>query len=283
MDLQLTPEMTRLIVSVGIALVLYVIAWLIVRIINKRITNLKRRHSARKTTLYVTTLIIVGIITLMWVKNLRTVSVVISVIGAGLVVALQEMILSVAGWFLVLLKRPFEPGDRIEMGGVKGDVIDVRLFQTALLEIGGWVKEDQSTGRIVHIPNSAMFRGPLYNYTRGFEFLWNEIKIMVTFESNWKKAEEIMLSFARKESQKIGDEAHRRIKKMSERYLIYYDKLTPIVYTKIVDFGVELSLRYLTAAKMRRRTQDELSRAILDEFRKEKDINFAYPTYRLVK
>ena len=283
MNLELTPDMIRIVVSVGIALVLYLIAWLIVRIIHRSMINLKRRHSARKTTLYVTTLIIVGIITLMWVKNLRTVSVVISVIGAGLVVALQEMILSVAGWFLVLLKRPFEPGDRIEMGGVKGDVIDVRLFQTALLEIGGWVKEDQSTGRIVHIPNSAMFRGPLYNYTRGFEFLWNEIKIMVTFESNWKKAEEIMLSFARKESQKIGDEAHRRIKKMSERYLIYYDKLTPIVYTKIVDFGVELSLRYLTAAKMRRRTQDELSRAILDEFRKEKDINFAYPTYRLVK
>lgn len=283
MDLTLTPNMIRALVSIGIAVFLYILAGIIVRIINKNMTDLKRRHTARKTTLYTTTLIIIGIISLIWVRNLKTVSIVMSVIGAGLVLALQEAILSVAAWFLILFRRPYEPGDRIELGGVKGDVIDVRLFQTSVLEIGNWVKEDQSTGRITHIPNSALFKGPLHNYTRGFEYIWNEIKITVTFESNWKKAEEIMMGFARKEGEKVSSQVDRRIKKMAEEYLIYYEKLTPIVYVKVVDFGVELSLRYLCEAKMRRRTQDELSRAILDEFGKQRDVNFAYPTYRLVK
>lgn len=283
MDIALTPNMIRALVSIGIAVFLYIFAGIIVRIINKKMTDLKRRHRARKTTLYTTTLIIVGIISLIWIRNLKTISIVMSVVGAGLVLALQEAILSIAGWFLILFRRPFEPGDRIELGGVKGDVIDVRLFQTSVLEIGNWVKEDQSTGRITHIPNSAVFKGPLHNYTKGFEFIWNEIKITVTFESNWKKAEEIMLGFARKEAEKVSSQVDRRIKKMAEEYLIYYEKLTPIVYVKVVDFGIELSLRYLCEAKMRRRTQDELTRAILDEFGKQRDINFAYPTYRLVK
>ena len=283
MELELTPSMIRVIVSVGIASFLYLIAGLIVRIINKKVTNLKRRHSARKTTLYITALIVMGAIALIWVKNLRTLTVVISVIGAGLVVALQEVILCVAGWFLILFKRPFEPGDRIEMGGVKGDVIDVTLFQTYMLEIGNWVGEDQSTGRVVHVSNSQVFRAPVHNYTRGFDFIWNEIKIMVTFESDWKKAEAIMLRHAKREDEKIAERVSQLIRKMSESYLIYYEKLTPIVYVKVVGFGVELSLRYLVEAKMRRHTQDELCRAILDEFRKDKTINFAYPTYRLVK
>jgi len=283
MGLELTPDMVKMIVSIGIVIVLYLLAGLIVRIINKKISNLKTRHSARKTTLYVTTLVVIAIIALIWIQNLRTVSVVISVIGAGLVVALQEPILSIAGWLLILTRRPFETGDRIEVGGVKGDVIDVRMFQTSLLEIGNWVKEDQSTGRVVHIPNSLIFKGQVYNYTKGFDFIWNEIKINVTFESNWKKAEEIMLKHAKKEAEKISSQVGGLIRKMSEQYLIYYEKLTPIVYVKVIDFGVELSLRYLTEAKMRRRTQDELCRIILDEFGKQRDVNFAYPTYRLVR
>jgi len=283
MELEFTPNIIRLIISVGIAVVLYVLAAIIVRIINKKVTDLKRRHHARKTTFYATTLIIIAVVSLIWIQNLRTVSVVISVIGAGLVVALQEPILSVAGWFLIIFKRPFETGDRVEIGGVKGDVIDVRLFQSSLLELGNWIKEDQSTGRVVHVPNSAVFKSPLYNYTKDFEFIWNEIKIVITFESNWKKAEEIVLKHAKKEEEKIRSQMGSLIRKMANKYLIYYEKLTPIVYVKIVDFGVEVSLRYLTEAKLRRRSQDELSRAILTEFKKQKDVNFAYQTYRLVR
>jgi len=283
MDMVLTPNMLKALISAGIVLLIYIVMLIIIRVINRRITDLKHRHSTRKATVYISTFVVCAAVAVIWIENLNTVSVVISVIGAGMVVALGDAFLSIAGWFLILFRRPFDAGERVQIGEVKGDVIDIRLFQTSLLEIGNWVKEDQSTGRVVHISNSALFKNPIFNYTRGFEFLWDEIKIVVTFESNWKKAQEIMLRHAQKEAERLSKEVARRIKKMSEQYFIYYEKLTPIVYVKIVDNGVELSLRYLTEVKGRRKYQDILHRAILDEFEKDRNVNFAYPTYRLVK
>ena len=283
MDMVLTPNMLKALISAGIVLLIYIVMLIIIRVINRRITDLKHRHSTRKATVYISTFEVCAAVAVIWIENLNTVSVVISVIGAGMVVALGDAFLSIAGWFLILFRRPFDAGERVQIGEVKGDVIDIRLFQTSLLEIGNWVKEDQSTGRVVHISNSALFKNPIFNYTRGFEFLWDEIKIVVTFESNWKKAQEIMLRHAQKEAERLSKEVARRIKKMSEQYFIYYEKLTPIVYVKIVDNGVELSLRYLTEVKGRRKYQDILHRAILDEFEKDRNVNFAYPTYRLVK
>jgi small-conductance mechanosensitive channel len=283
MPIELTQNMGKGLVSAAIALIIYLIVLLIIKIINRKVENLKRRHTARKATLYIGTLVAVMIIGVLWAQNLSTFTVVISVMGAGLVVALGDLFLSIAAWFVILVRRPYEAGDRIEIDGVKGDVIDVRLFQTSLLEIGNWVVEDQSTGRVVHVPNSALFKNPVFNFTRGFEFLWDEIKIIVTFESDWRKAEEIILKHARRESEKTGQEVAKRIKKMAESYFIFYEKFTPIVYTKIVDNGIELSLRYLTEVKKRRQCLDCLNRHILDDFDKEPSVNFAYNTTRLVK
>jgi len=283
MFLELSPNAEKILISIAIVFFVYLVMLAIIRTVNRKISDLKRRHSARKATLYIATLLALVIISVMWIKDLSTFSVVISVIGAGLVVSLGDMFLSMAGWFIILFKRPFETGDRIEMDGVKGDVIDIRLFQTSLLEIGNWVREDQSTGRVVHISNSALFKKPLFNFTRGFEFLWDEIKVIVTFESNWKKAQDIMLRHAQIEAEKTSREVAKRINKMAEQYLIFYEKLTPITYVKIVDNGVEISLRYLTEVKRRRECQNALNRLILDDFDKERDIAFAYPTYRLVK
>lgn len=283
MDLGITPIMGKGLISVAIVVFIYIVTLLIIRIINMKMGDLKRRHQARKATLYSATLFAFSIIALIWIKNLKTVSVVISVMGAGMVVALADLFLSIAGWFVIVFRRPFSTGDRIEIDGVKGDVIDIRLFQTSLLEIGNWVKEDQSTGRVVHFTNSILFKKPLYNYTRGFEFLWDEIKVVVTFESNYKKAQEIMLKHAQEEAEKTSKEASKHIKKMAEEYLIFYEKLTPITYVKIVENGVEISLRYLTEVKRRRTYQDCINKRVLDDFASASDIEFAYPTYRIIK
>ncbi len=266
-----------------IALAIYLLGILIINLINRQVKNLRRRHTARKVTLYTTVLAILVFSVLFWLESVKPVAVVISIVGAGLVVALQEIILCFAGWLLIILKRPFTVGDRIEIGSVKGDVIDVRMFQTALLEVGNWVDAEQSTGRVVHIPNSSVFKEKVFNYTKGFEFIWNEIKITVTFESNWQKAKEIVLSQANPEIDKLKVKVQASIERMAQQYMIHYEKFTPIVYVNVVGHGVELTLRYLTEVQKRRTTQDRISRAILEDFAREKDIHFAYPTYRIVK
>ncbi|MBU0504331.1 MAG: mechanosensitive ion channel family protein [Candidatus Omnitrophica bacterium] len=261
----------------------YLLLFIFVGIINRRIKDLKMKHNARKNVTYFFNFLIILAIVFVWIQNINSITIFLSVVGAGIALALQEVILCIAGWFLILTRRPFEVGDRIELGGVKGDVIDIRLFQTSILEIGNWVEADQSTGRIVNIPNSAVFKKENYNYSRGFEFIWNEIKILVTFESDWKRAEEIMMQHGIKEAEGMEEVVKRKIEDMTKKYMIYYDKLTPIVYIDIKDSGVQLTLRYLTEARKRRASQDGLCRAILNDFDKEERVNFAYPTYRIVK
>ncbi|MCK4852051.1 MAG: mechanosensitive ion channel family protein [Candidatus Omnitrophica bacterium] len=269
--------------SLLVILVGYLLAFILINIVNRRVKDIKSKHLTRKGVVYFFTMVILVSLALMWLRNIGSVTVIVSVIGAGIALALQEALLCMAGWFLIVVRRPFQIGDRVELGGVKGDVIDIRLFQTSLLEIGNWVDADQSTGRIVNIPNSAVFKKENFNYNQGFEFIWNEIKIQVTFESDWKRAEEIMIEHGKGIASGKEDLAHKKINFMTKRYMIKHGKLTPIVYVNIKESGVELTLRYLTEAKARRNTQDALCREILSDFRKEGKVTFAYPTYRIVR
>ena len=273
----------RILSTIFVILIGYILMFGLINFINRKVKDIKARHSIRKNIIYIVSLTIFIIIFCIWIQNLNSITIFLGVAGAGLALALQEVILCIAGWLHILMRHPFEVGDRIEINGIKGDIIDIRLFQTSMLEIGNWVQADQSTGRIVNFPNSFVFKHANYNYSRGFEFIWNELPMLVTFESDWKRGKEIMLSHAQKMAEGLEAEVRRKIDVMRNRYMIYYGKLTPIVYVNIKDSGVELTLRYLTEAKQRRSSQDKISQAILEDFEKEPNVNFAYPTWRVVK
>ena len=184
------------------------------------------------------------------------------------------------GWIFILWRRPFEVGDRIQIGDHAGDVIDLRIFQFTLLEIGNWVGGDQSTGRVVHVPNGRVFTVELANYTRGFNFIWNEIPVRVTFESNWRKAKEILLEIAEEHTASSSEAAQEEVRKASQHFMIFYSKLTPTVYTSVEDSGVLLTLRYLCAPRRRRGTSQAIWEDVLDRFLECGDVDFAYPTQR---
>lgn len=277
------PVVKRMWETGFIVIIGYLIVHVLVRFINAKVSNVKSKHALRKNVVYIVTFTLIIIVFSIWIQNLNSITIFLGVASAGLALALQEVILSIAGWVLILTRKPYEAGDRIEINGVKGDVIDIRFFQTSLLEIGNWVNADQSTGRIVNIPNSFLFKAQCYNYSRGFEFIWNEIPIVVTFESDWQRARDIILRHAQEMAAGMEDTVSRKIDVMKNRYMIYYGKLTPIVYVNIKDSGIELTLRYLTEAKKRRSTQCYLCEKILEDFGKEPTVNFAYNTFRIVK
>jgi len=280
-ELLASPYFQKGLISFITLIIAYLIAALTTKIINKNIKDLKKRHSARKFTIYTATFLSIMIIIPIWINKSTSLTTILGLMGAGLTLALHQPILSIAGWLLILIRKPYETGDRVEVGGIKGDVVDIRLFYTSLLEIGNWVDADQSTGRIIHCPNNKIFTEAIFNYTRGFEYIWNEIKIVVTYESDWKKAKKILLDVTTKNQIALGETVRGKIQRLSKKYMIHYEKLTPIVWTNIIDFGVELTLRYLTDARKRRSTQDEICGAILDRFNQEPDVDFAYPTYRI--
>lgn len=282
-ELLASPYFQKGLISFITLVIAYLIAALTTRIINKNIKDLKKRYSARKFTVYTATFLSILIIIPIWINKSTSLTTILGLMGAGLTLALHQPILSMAGWLLILIRKPYETGDRIEVGGIKGDVVDIRLFYTSFLEIGNWVDADQSTGRIIHCPNNKIFTEAIFNYTKGFEYIWNEIKIVVTYESDWKKAKNIILDVTTKDQIDLGETVRGKIQLLSKKYMIHYEKLTPFVWINIVDFGVELTLRYLTDARKRRSTQDEICGAILDRFNQEPDVDFAYPTYRIYR
>jgi len=163
---------------------------------------------------------------------------------------------------------------------VKGDVIDIRLSMFSLLEVGNWVEAEQSTGRIMHIPNGVVFTHAVANYTQGFKHIWNEIPITVTFESNWEKAHDVLTKVVGEQTKDAVKEAQQQVHAASTRYMVYYTRFTPIVWVKVVDIGVTLTLRYLCDTRRRRSSEHALWSSVLKEFAKHDDIDFAYPTTR---
>ncbi|MBU0468947.1 MAG: mechanosensitive ion channel family protein [Candidatus Omnitrophica bacterium] len=280
---QQVPVQRKVLQTAFVIIVGYLFMFLLIGFGNRKLTNIKIRHIFRRNVVYSVHGSIFVLTFFIWMQSLNSITIFLGVASAGLALALQEVILCVAGWALIMVRHPFEVGDRIEIKGIKGDIIDIRLFQTSLLEIGNWVDADQSTGRIVNVPNSFVFKAENFNYSRGFEFIWNEIPILVTFESDWKRAKEIMILHVDKLADGMETKVRRKIDAMKNRYMIYYETITPIVYVNIKDSGVELTIRYLTEAKKRRSSQDKLCQSILEDFNKEPNVNFAYPTYRIIK
>jgi len=259
---------------------IYFVSRIIERALQSGATDLVGKHKIRRAMSWLRAVILTVALVAIWISGAGQIGVFLGVMGAGVALSLQEVLLCVAGWALIIIKRPFDIGDRIEFSGHVGDVIDIRVFQTSLLEVGNWVGADQSTGRIISVPNSAVYRELNANYTKGFPFIWNEQTIVVTFESDWKRAKELILKQAQEEAQKIETEVRRQIETMQSQYAIRYSHLTPIVYTHIADHGVALSLRYLCPVRKRRGMAHSVNEGILEDFAHEPNIDLAYPTTR---
>ncbi len=266
------------------SLIFIIIWWIFDRSVKKfvleKIDDVSVRYQWQKSTTYITVFILLLILTRIWFGAFDSIGTYFGLLSAGLAIAFQDLLVNLAGWVFILTRKPFSVGDRIEIGNIRGDVIDVRIFQFSIIEIGNWVDADQSTGRIIHVPNGTIFKKPQANFTVGFEYIWNEIPVLVTFESNWKKAKNILTEIIKSKTLNLSKEAEEQIKKAAKRFMIFYNTLTPIVYTSVKDSGVMLTLRFLCHVRQRRSNEEIIWEAILEEFAKHDDIDLAYPTQR---
>ncbi len=276
-----SPEIQNKIIKSIITIVLLVIVRRgALRLFFQLNTDLKRNYRTRNIISYSIFTLGVILVGRIWFAGLDSLATYFGLLSAGVAIALKEPIVNIAGWLFIMFRRPFELGDRIEIGGHAGDVIDINIFQFTLNEIGNWVDADQSTGRIIHVPNARVFAETQANYSRGFNFIWNEIPVLVTFESDWQKAKKILQDIADDHSDGTQKRAEYHLKKATEKYMIYYSKLTPKVYTDVKDSGVLLTIRYLCTPPQRRDSKEQIWEQILLQFAPQADIDFAYPTSR---
>lgn len=267
--------------SLGVIAIVLFVRWLITRAIVRRLDTSEIIFRAKKTSVYITAAILLTLLAGIWINETTNLATFLGVLGAGLVISLSEVVLNFAGWVYIMLRSPFSVGDRIEVGENAGDVIDVRVFRFSLLEIRNWVDADQTTGRILHIPNGRLFREPMANFTQGFKQVWHEIAVLITFESDWERARDLVQEALEEHSAEVNEEeATESLRRASRQFFIRYGHLTPTVYVSVKESGILLTGRVLVNARSRRTVDSELWKHILLDFGREDEIQMAYPTVR---
>ncbi len=274
-------DYSNLVETVIIIALLVLLRFVIIRVVYSKVQSTELRYKWRKNVTYALVFIGFLLVGRTWFEGIRSLATFLGLLSAGLAIALRGPVTDVAGWIFLIWRQPFDVGDRIQIGDHKGDVIDVRVFKFTILEIGNWVHADQSTGRVIHIPNHYVFSQTVANYTSDFEFIWNEIEVVFTFESNWKKAEEILKKITTDHLEDYVVDAEKQIRRATKSYLIHYRNLTPIVYTDVVDDGIRLTIRHLSNPRKRRGINQMIWRDILEAVDQESDLDFAYKTLRI--
>lgn len=212
--------------------------------------------------------------------------------GAGLAFAMQRVVTALAGYFVVMRGNTFTVGDRITMGGVRGDVIALTFMQTKIMEMGQppsvqgadpamWVRSRQFTGRIVTVTNDKVFDEPVYNYTREFPFIWEEMSVPIPYRADRAQAEAILLACVRERAEALDRDSQPVRRALERRYFVDLDELTPRVFYRLTDNWLELSVRFIVADHAIRSAKDAISREVLRRF-EAAGIELASATYEIV-
>lgn len=264
--------------------VIYLIFMVLDRIFRKRITDDRTKYTTTKVLFVIEIFLMLIIVAVIWVRNPQNLVVFFGIVGAGIAIALQDVFKNFAGSVIILLTGVYSVGDRIQIENITGDVIDIGMMQTTLLELRGWVEGDQATGRLTIVPNGKVISSPVNNFTKDHSFLWDEIEIPVTYSSDWRRAIEILNEISRRETATVTSIAQEEISRIGERYYLPRRDIEQAVYVTITDNWVNLSLRYVTYVKERRIMRARLNRMILDAFSDENiDISSTTQTVTVIE
>jgi small-conductance mechanosensitive channel len=237
-------------------------------LIPKHIPDTSSRYRARKFVNIIGYATAFAVLLVIFGNQLSALNVVLGVIGAGVAFAFQEVIASFAGYLVLHSSNFFKVGDRVMLGGIKGDVIDVGLLRTSLMETGDWIEGDRYNGRITKVANSFIFKAPVHNYSGDFPFLWDEIQIPIKTQGDFEYAQEKFLKILFEVQGVFAEEAKQYWYKMTEQYLVEDAKVDPFVLMKFDENWITFTLRYVVDYKKRGATKDEIYKKVLKTIKK---------------
>jgi small-conductance mechanosensitive channel len=266
------------------ALLLVIAGYLAYRVLARRIgdqvADAERRHLYRKRVRYAVGVMVLTALIVMFIDRIRELGTLLGFVGAGVAIALREYLASVLAWFYILTQRNIALGSRIEVGSARGDVIDIGLFKLTLVEVRGDGLGEQSSGRVVTVPNYKVLMEPVYLLSGAAPYVWDEMDFLVTHESDWERARDLIEQIGREVTAPQQSEVDSGFRRLGDRYAFRPGITTPIVYVSVAESGIDLKLRYLTHVRQRRTTRDQISRRVLRLLRTDSAIQLAYPTTR---
>ena len=270
-------------IVIGIIIINLVVRFL-QRLASSHVKSKDVRYGLRRSLTFfgylASVLLIIGVFS----NQLSNITVALGVAGAGIAFALQEVIVSVAGWIALSFGQFYTIGDRVQLGGIKGDVIDISILRTTIMEMGEWVKSDQYNGRIVRIANSFVFKEPVYNYSADFPFVWDEITIPVKYGSDHNLARRLISRVANDIVGEYVENARNQWAVMTRKYAVENAVVEPMVFLTANDNWMEFTLRYVVDFGKRRGTKDLLFTQILDAITQtDGKVSMSSETFQLVE
>ncbi|MCJ7624407.1 MAG: mechanosensitive ion channel family protein [Anaerolineaceae bacterium] len=277
------PLFVKLIIGVAGIIIIFGLVRILQRTLTNSIENIDLRYRMRKAIAFMGYVFALLFLAGEFSDQLHSITVALGVAGAGIAFALQEVIVSVAGWAVISFRRFYKIGDRIQLSETVGDVIDIDLFSTTLMEVGEWVKADQYSGRVVRIANSFVFTEPVYNFSADFPYLWDEIVLPIKYGSEIQMVRSILLQTAEEVVGENSPLAQTRWKAMNKKYRLEHESVDPVVTLIANDNWLEFTLRYIVDYKKRRATKDQLFEGIINKITKaDGKVAIASSTLQLV-
>ena len=270
----------RITIPASILAVLFLLNFILRRLVLPLALKSDSLFVARRAVTYVLGLLAFIMLTLFFLEDLKSIATILGLAGAAVVIALQDLCSAFAGWFVIITSRKIQVGDRIEVDGARGDVVDIQLLRTTLIEVGNWLDTDEATGRIIVIPNSFIFKSQFFNFSHVHPFIWGKVKVTLTFESPAKVARELLERIIAEETKPEFDEARRASQAMADKYGVPDAVYEPRVTEHIGSDGVIFNLYYVCHYRKDDETRAKLTRRILKEMELNPQLRFAYITQR---
>jgi small-conductance mechanosensitive channel len=237
---------------------------------------------ARRLGRYATVLLISVVAALYLLEDLRVIATTLGLVSAAIVISLQEVCASFFGWFAIMFSGKFTIGDRLEIEGVRGDVLDIQLLRTTLLEVNNWLGVDQPTGRVIIVPNNFIFKSKVFNFSHGHPFIWNKIEVTVTYGTPAAGATALLQKVLEEETREDFAEARQEAAEMERRYGVEDADYRPKIYSRIADSGVTFSLIYVSHYRRSSVTRNRINRRLISELETHPHIQLAYNTLQVM-
>lgn len=217
----------------------------------------------------------------LWVENTHTLMVSYGLIAAGVAVALQDFFKNFVGGIIIFVNGTYRVGDRIEVNSKYGDVIDIGMLYTTLMEMKEWVAGDQATGRLSIIPNGYVLSNTVNNYTKDNDFIWDEITIPITYDSDWNEAITKIRNVVKGETESVAARAEKAVSELGEKYYLFKRSVEPEIFLTLTDNWITFGIRYISDVRERRLLHNKLSQVILNEIKRSEKIKIASTTLEI--
>jgi len=276
-------QLTKVIITIIVLVIIYMVFR---QILNDkyilRIIDSQRRYYLSKSFYFIYLLVNFLAFWVIWVEDLQSLVLGFGLVAAAFTLSMQDVAKNFAGGLNIFINRIYRVGDRIEIGSKKGDVIDIDIFYTTIMETNEWVSADLPTGRLSIIPNSLVLSNITNNYTKDFEFLWDEISFPITYNSDWVAAKKLIFEVMGQETSTVEELATKGISHMERKYFLSSGAMNADVFVRLTDNWIELTARYVTPVRQRRTVRSRISEKILEGIEKAENIKIASETVDIV-